>query len=137
MEYIRDKNGGFFQIISLPIIWSILIPMVIFDFWIEVYHRICFPLYGIKYVRRSDYMKIDRYKLQYLNWYQKLGCVYCGYANGLAGYWVRITSDTEAYWCGIMHKKTKGFKAPSNHKRFVKYGNKKAFEKKYGKSLNS
>lgn len=133
MEYIRDKKRRFFQVISLPIIWSVLIPMVVFDLWMEIYHRTCFPLYRIKYVKRSSYVKIDRHKLQYLKFHQKLACVYCGYANGLAGYWVKIASETERYWCGVMHARANGFKEPSHHKRFVKYGDRRALERKYGK----
>ena len=133
MDYLKDKGRIFQQLISLPFIWSILIPLVLFDIWSEFYHRICFSLYGLEYVKRSNYIRIDRHKLKYLNWYQKIGCVYCGYANGLIHYWSVIFSRTEKYWCGIMHKKYPGFKAPAHHKNFVKYGDKKAFRKKYKK----
>ena len=134
MDYIKDNKRGLQQIISLPIIWGIIIPLVIFDIWIEFYHRICFILYGLKYVKRSRYIRIDRHKLKYLKWYEKLGCAYCGYANGLAQYWVKIASITEKYWCGIMHKKHSGFKTPKHHKNFVKYGDKKEFCNRYKKN---
>ena len=132
MKYVRDKERRFLQILSLPIILSVFLPMVVFDIWVEFYHRICFKFYGLKYVKRSLYIKIDRQKLQYLKWYQKIGCAYCGYANGLASYWGSIAAETEKYWCAIMHKKSKNFKAPSHHKNFAPYGNKKALKKKYG-----
>ncbi len=131
MDILNDKKRRFGQIISLPFIWSLIIPLVLFDIWVEVYHRICFPLYGIKYVKRSQYIKIDRHKLKYLNFYQKIGCAYCGYANGLAGYWVEIAGRTEKYWCAIMHKKYLKFNVPKHHKGFLKYGDEKGFKKRY------
>jgi len=131
MDYIKNKKRHFFDIISLPIIFSVFIPMAIFDIWIEIYHRTCFVLYKLRYVKRSDYIKIDRQKLNYLKWYQKIGCVYCGYANGLAGYWTAIAGQTEQYWCGIMHKQSRGFHSPEHHKDFAKYGDKEEFIDKY------
>lgn len=131
MKYLRDKKRRFQQIISLPFIWSILIPVIVLDIWLELYHRICFLLYGLAYIKRSDYIRIDRHRLEYLNWYQKIGCAYCGYVNGLLHYASVIVGETEKYWCGIMHQKYPGFKAPAHHKEFVKYGDEKEFLKKY------
>lgn len=131
MDYKKDTGRRLQQIISLPIILSVFIPMVIFDIWIELYHRTCFRLYGIAYVKRCEYVKIDRHRLGYLNWYEKIGCAYCGYANGLVQYWTVIAAKTEQYWCGIMHKKYSGFKAPDHHKNFTKYGDEKEFIKRY------
>lgn len=130
---MKHKNAKFRQIISLPIIWSVLIPVVITDIWLELYHRSCFPLYGIQYVKRSQHIKIDRHKLEYLKWYEKMGCAYCGYVNGLASYWTEIAGKTEKYWCGIMHQQDGVFKAPKHHKEFVEYNDKKAFTDKYGR----
>ncbi len=121
------------ELISLPIIWSIVVPLVIFDLWIEIYHRSCFLLYGIKYIKRSDHIRIDRHKLKYLTWYEKIGCAYCGYGNGLMSYWTVIAGETEKYWCGIMHDKYAGFKPPEHHKNFVKYGDEEAFNERYKK----
>lgn len=92
---------------SLPIIFAVFIPMLLLDICLEIYHRICFRLYELPYVQRSAYIKIDRHKLEYLNFLEKVGCVYCGYANGFAAYFVAIAAETEQYWCGIMHQKTK------------------------------
>ncbi len=133
MEYLKDKKRRVQQIVSLPLIWSIFIPLIIGDLWLELYHRICFPLYGLQYVKRSNYIRIDRHKLKYLNWYQKIGCAYCGYANGWVHYASAIGGETEKYWCGIMHQKYPGFKAPEHHKDFVKYGDEKEFYNSYKK----
>lgn len=133
MDYLKDKKKRLRQLISLPIICSLLIPTIILDIWVEFYHRICFPLYGLKTLQRSNYIKVDRHKLKYLSWYQKIGCAYCGYVNGLSRYWSAILAKTEQYWCGIMHKKRKGFVSPEHHKNFVKYDDEKAFKKRYEK----
>jgi hypothetical protein len=128
MDYLKRKGRLFFHIISMPIIWSLVIPVVILDIWIELYHRTCFPLYGIPYVKRQNYVLIDRHKLQYLSFTQKIGCVYCGYVNGIIHYWSEIGGRTEKYWCGIMHHKKKGFIPPKHHVTFLRYGDKKQFE---------
>ncbi len=133
MDYIKNKKRYFYNVISLPVVLSVFIPMVILDIWAEFYHRICFVLYGLKYVKRGDYIKIDRQKLSYLRWYQKIACVYCGYSNGLAGYWVEIAAKTEKYWCGIMHEKDNHFHEPEHHKDFTEYGDKKEFIDRYVK----
>jgi hypothetical protein len=108
-----------------------IIPLVILDVFIEVYHHICFPLYGIPLVKRSNYIKIDRHKLEYLTPMEKIDCAYCGYANGLLHYSAEIAGRTEKYWCGIKHKEEKDFVPPKHHENFVEYGDRGAFEKRY------
>lgn len=120
------------QIVSLPVIWSLIIPIVILDIFWEIYHNICFRLYDLPLVKRSKYIKIDRHKLQYLTWYEKIGCAYCGYTNGVLHYTSVIAAKTEEYWCGIKHKNDKGFIQPDYHKKFIEYGDRTGFEKKYG-----
>jgi len=110
-----------------------IIPMVIFDLFLEVYHRICFRLYGIPIVNRQLYMRLDRQKLSYLKLYDKVNCAYCGYANGLMHYGTKIAGDTEKYWCGIKHEPTKEFIELPHQKDFLKYGDEKAFKEKYCK----
>ena len=133
MEYIKNKNYLFKHIITLPLVWIWLVPFAVVDIVAEIYHRICFPLYNSPYVKRSEYIKIDRHKLKYLNFFQKISCAYCGYANGLLAYWSEIVGRTEKYWCGIMHKKRKRFIPPKHHKKFkfVEYGSELKFKAKY------
>ncbi len=117
------------HVISTPFIWGMLFPLVVLDITMEIYHRICFPLYGLPLVRRQDYIRLDRYKLPYLSPMEKFNCLYCEYANGLINYAQRIAGDTEGYWCAITHKKYAGFVAPSHHAGFAKYGDKNAYER--------
>jgi len=131
MNYKKKKNMFFKHFVATPFIFILIIPLVIFDVFVELYHQIGFRLYGIKLVNRSSYIKIDRHKLKYLNIFNKIGCAYCGYANGFANYLVKICAETEKYWCGIKHKKSKEFIEPKHHKKFVEYGNEKEYKKRY------
>lgn len=133
MEYKKHKERQWRHIISIPFIWMMIFPLVLFDIFLEIYHRICFRLYGIPIVNRKFYIRIDRQKLSYLKWYDKINCAYCGYANGLMAYGVKIAGDTEKYWCGIKHVPGNGFKEPAHHKDFLKYGDEKAYKNKYYK----
>ena len=85
MKYKKHKNRLLRHIIALPFIYIIIVPLLLLDILVELYHHIGFKLYNIPLVKRSDFIAIDRHKLNYLNPIQKLNCVYCGYANGLRG----------------------------------------------------
>ena len=121
------------RILTGFLIFSPIIPVVILDVWVELYHRICFPIYEIKCVERKKYIKIDRHKLAYLHLLQKIYCIYCGYVNGVFAYWVEIGAQTERFWCGIQHKGKDNFVEPAHHQEFTPYGDKQAFESKYKK----
>ena len=135
MKYKKNAEKSGFSvrhIISIPFIWALLPSFVILDITIEIYHQICFRLYQIPLVKRRNYIKIDRNRLRYLKWYDKINCAYCGYANGLLHYAGVIAGETEKYWCAIKHQKQKGFVEPAHHKDFLEYGDEKGFRKEYG-----
>lgn len=113
----------------MPFIYGMIIPSVFLDICIEIYHTFSFPLYGISYVKRSKYIKIDRQKLSYLSPIEKLNCMYCGYVNGLYAYAVQIAGETEKYWCGIKHQKDPNFVQPKHHEEFLEYGDEKGYKK--------
>jgi len=113
--------------LSFPFIMMMIVPLVFFDFFLEIYHRICFPLYRIPLVERGKYIRYDRHKLNYLNWLEKIFCAYCGYANGLVHYGMVIAGETEKYWCAIKHQKNDGFVEPPHHKEFAEFGDEKKF----------
>jgi hypothetical protein len=115
--------------LSAPFIYFMIVPIVFLDFTLEIYQQICFRLYGLSVVERSKYIKIDRHKLKYLQWYEKINCAYCGYANGLAHYFTAIAAETEKYWCGIKHAKDPNFIPPEHHKDFIEYGDEQAYKK--------
>ena len=96
--------------------------------FIEIYHRICFPLYKTKYIKRKNHIIFDRHRLKYLNFFQKCYCTYCSYGNGIFSYWKEIAEKTEKYWCEITSKKVQKYQKKL---KFSKYKDKEDFEKKY------
>lgn len=90
-------------VLTAPVIYSGIVPLVLLDLFVTLYQAVCFPVYGIAKVRRGDYLVFDRHHLAYLNALEKLNCAYCSYANGLIAYAREIASRTEEYWCPIKH----------------------------------
>jgi hypothetical protein len=112
--------------LAAPLIYSLIIPFILLDLFISVYQFVCFPLFGIPTVRRSDYLVIDRIHLSYLNVIEKLNCAYCAYANGLIAYAREITSLTEQYWCPIKHAR-RVIAAHERYRNFVDYGDAESY----------
>ncbi|MGP0592949.1 hypothetical protein ACTRXD_10505 [Nitrospira sp. T9] len=70
-------------LVATPFIYAMIIPLLVFDLCVELYQRVVFPLLGLPLLSRQEYIRQDRHRLPYLNPFQKAGCLYCGYANGL------------------------------------------------------
>jgi hypothetical protein len=128
MQFKLHPERSVRHLLSAPFIYGMIIPLVIMDITSEIYHHICFPLYGIPLIKRNKYIKIDRQHLEYLSFFEKLNCMYCGYANGLAAYFTAIAGATEAYWCGIKHAPDKSFNQPQHHTTFIDYQDQKAYD---------
>jgi hypothetical protein len=111
-SYIRDSR--IMILLTTPMIWACIIPIVLLDAFMIVYQAVCFPVYGIPKVKRSDYIKLDRRHLAYLNWAEKFNCEYCGYANGVIACATEIAARTEQYWCPIKH----ALRMKSMHSRY-------------------
>ncbi|MDI3325543.1 hypothetical protein QKW35_14285 [Pontibacterium granulatum] len=117
------------NVLSAPFIYGMIVPIALFDLGLTVYQQICFRLYRIPRVDRSEYFVFDRHHLGYLNSIQKLNCIYCAYANGVISYAREISSRTEQYWCPIKHAR----KLADPHERylyFVPYGAAQEFQQK-------
>jgi len=134
MKYLKTPHRFLRHLPTLPIIYLAVFPMMMMDVWVEIYHRFCFPFYNIPYLKRKHYIRIDRHKLSYLNFLQKLNCVYCGYANGIVNYWSAIFAETEKYWCGIQHKENGTYTPPLHHEELIEFGDEKAYKEVYSKS---
>ena len=114
-------NASLLNILTVPVIWFGLAPAVFLDLVASVYQFICFPIYNIPKVKRTDYIIIDRHALGYLNAIEKLNCIYCGYFNGLIAYVQEIAARTKLYWCPIKHaRKVKTLH--SRYNKFLDYG---------------
>jgi hypothetical protein len=109
------------HVLTAPVIWLCIVPALLLDLVVSLYQAVCFPVYGIPRVRRSDYIVIDRHYLAYLNLIEKLNCLYCGYFNGLVAYVAEIAGRTEQYWCPIKHaRQLKGLH--SRYGKFLEFG---------------
>lgn len=100
-SYLRRSSLG--AMLTAPVIYSMIVPLVLIDLWTSLYQAICFRAYGIVRVRRSDYIAFDRGRLAYLNGIEALNCLYCSYGNGVIAYVREVSSRTEQYWCPIKH----------------------------------
>ena len=128
--HIYFAESSLLTILTAPIIWACLIPAIFLDVFVSVYHAICFRIYGIPLVRRSDYIVVDRHSLQYLNLIEKLNCVYCGYFNGLIAYVQEIAARTEQYWCPIKHARRMNA-LHSRYHRFFEFGDGELYQKSF------
>ena len=117
------------NLITGPIIYSMIVPMLLLDVCVSFYQWTCFPIYGINKVRRGDYMIYDRQQLGYLNFIEKFHCTYCSYGNGLMAYASEIVGRTEEYFCPIKHAR-KLLGAHTRYARFLSYGDAENYEKK-------
>ncbi len=116
-------------VLSAPFIYAMIVPFVFLDISLFFYQLICFSVWRIEKVKRSEYMVIDRQFLQYLNVLEKINCVYCGYGNGLFAYAREIAGRTEQYWCPIKHaQKTKD--PHSHYRNFTEYGDADAYKER-------
>ncbi|OGH88142.1 MAG: hypothetical protein A3J93_00155 [Candidatus Magasanikbacteria bacterium RIFOXYC2_FULL_42_28] len=127
-KYVFPRN--FRHLLSLPFIYMMIVPVVILDIFITIYHTVAFPLYHIPKVKRGDFIVYDRKFLDYLNIIQKVHCIYCTYVNGLFAYAVEIAGRTERYWCPI-----KSAHKPKFHhgwySEFADYGSPEEWKEKF------
>ncbi len=120
-------NATLRNAISAPFIYSMIVPLAFMDLAVTLYQHICFRLYDITRVRRSDYIVLDRHQLAYLNGIEKFNCIYCGYGNGVIAYTREIISRTEQYWCPIKHAR----RVVGTHQRynnFVAFGDAEGYQ---------
>ncbi len=105
------------NIVSIPFIYSMIVPLVFIDITMTIYQHICFRLYNVARVNRSKYVVIDRHVLSYLNAIEKFNCLYCSYGNGVIAYSREISARTEQYWCPIKHAR----KVVGTHSRYNQF----------------
>ncbi len=109
------------NVLSVPFIYPLIVPLVLLDLSVTLYQWVCFPLYRMARVKRSDYFVFDRTHLAYLNLLEKINCAYCSYGNGLVAYVREVVGRTEQYWCPIKHAR-KVLQAHPHYHGFADYG---------------
>ena len=118
-RYVR--HARYLSIVTAPIIWACIVPLLLLHLVVGFYQLVCFPIYGIPKVCRGDYIVLDRHNLSYLNIIEKMNCVYCGYFNGLVAYAREMAARTEQHWCPIKHARRVGG-IHNRYKYFFDYG---------------
>ena len=124
LNYVYDS--GPLIILTIPVIWGALLPCIVLDVMVTIYQFVCFPIYGIPFARRREYVVIDRQNLSYLNWIEKANCMYCGYFNGVLAYVREVAARTEQYWCPVRHAKPVKSVHP-HYRRFFEYGDARGY----------
>jgi hypothetical protein len=117
------------NLITGPVIYAMIIPLLMLDACVSFYQWACFPIYGIVKVQRRDYIVFDRRHLAYLNSIEKFHCTYCEYGTGLMAYMGEILARTEQYFCPIKHAH-KILGTHTRYNRFLEYGEADAYEAK-------
>jgi hypothetical protein len=117
------------NLITGPMIYFMIVPMALLDATVSLYQATCFPIYRIAKVARRDYIVFDRHHLGYLNFYEKLHCEYCAYANGLLAYASEIVARTEQYFCPIKHAR-KVLGSHAKYAQFLSFGDAEDYHKR-------
>jgi hypothetical protein len=73
------KRARPINLVTGPIIYSMIFPLLILDAFVSFYQWSCFPIYGIPKLSRKDFIIFDRQELKYLDWISKFHCTYCAY----------------------------------------------------------
>lgn len=123
------RNTRLLVILSSPLIYACVLPFLLLDASVALYQFVCFPIYGIPKVRRKDYVVFDRGRLAYLNTIEKVGCIYCSYANGLLALITEIAARSEQHFCPIKHAHALA-KTHSRYSHFLPYGDARAYRDK-------
>jgi len=114
-QYVISAN--LLYVLVAPVIYSVIIPIALVDFWVTLYQHVCFRAYGIPRVKRSSFIALDRHHLAYLNGVEKLNCLYCGYGNGVFAYAREVAARTEQFWCPIKH----AIRVRDPHQHYLKF----------------
>jgi hypothetical protein len=136
----RIKTGFFHWLVTYrpqnlitgPIIYSMIFPLAVLDLCVSIYQAACFPIYQVAKVRRGNYIVFDRQQLEYLNFIEKFHCTYCAYGAGLIAYVGEIVARTEQYFCPIKHAR-KVLGTQRRYANFLGFGEADDYEAKLEK----
>jgi hypothetical protein len=118
-------------LLTSPFVYLMIVPIAFLDVSVMMYQLVCFSVWRVPRARRSQYVIIDRHKLAYLNWIEKLNCLYCEYANGVIAWTREVAARTEQYWCPIRHA-TLPAGLHERAREFLDYGDAEGWRKRLG-----
>lgn len=114
------KRSRPINLITGPIIYSMIFPLLLLDVFVSFYQWSCFPIYGIPKLMRKDFIIFDRQELKYLDWISKCHCTYCAYGVGVVAFVGAVIGATESYFCPIKHK-SKKIHAAQKYARYIPF----------------
>ena len=121
------SESSAWSLVTMPIIYFGIIPIVLLDLFTTIYQAVCFKDYGLKKVRRKDHILLDRHRLPYLNFIERINCDYCAYFNGVIAYAREVGGRTELHFCPIRNATLR--KNPhAQYKAFTANGDAAAYE---------
>ena len=121
-------QSRFLAVVTAPIVYLGVVPFGLLDLFLALYQDLCFPVYRIPKVKRSEYVIFDRSRLKYINLLERLNCWYCSYGNGLFAYATEIAARTEQHWCPIKHAGR--VRSPhSRYPHFLDYGDAQGYRR--------
>ncbi len=123
------KEVPLIQFLTAPIIYGMVFPALFLDVTLFVYTRTVASVFKLKFDKRSDYIVFDRQYLGYLNFFEKLNCVYCSYFNGLMFYSGSVARTTELYFCPIKHAKRVAY-GEDHFEKYLPYGDAEHYHEK-------
>ncbi len=119
-------------LLTSPVIYSMIVPLVFIDLCASLYQFVCFPAYGIARVPRKKYVQLVRRGLK-LPWLDRFNCTYCSYANGVAAYVRAVLIETEKYWCPIKYISRPGYQPPHPQEAYAADGDVEGLKKVLGR----
>lgn len=119
----------FLHLLTAPIVYGMIIPAIFLDLSLFLYRHIVFRVFKFEFVKRSEYIIFDHQYLGYLNFIEKLNCMYCSYFGGLMQYASAIASRTELFFCPIKHAKKVAYQHEYYDEFFI-YGDEDEYQKK-------
>lgn len=123
------QRGALTILLSAPVIYAMIIPIVFLDLSASLYQAVCFRAYGIKRVDRRKYVQRVRRGMG-LPWIDRLNCTYCSYANGVGAYFRAVLIETEKFWCPIKYQADRGFVTPHPQPGYATDGDEKRLKQK-------
>ena len=106
MKPTKKKRSFFRHIIVLPFAVVFLVPLVVFDISLSLFHRIVFGICKMKKVNRKTHFKVDQMKIAQLSKMQRFFAIYILYLRGIMNFGAKIAQECEYYWCQV--RPTKG-----------------------------
>lgn len=99
MKTKKRPKRFFVHIFVLPLALAMIVPFVIFDLCISIYHRLAFTICGMKRVNRKANFKLDQRKIALLDKKERFFALLILYAGGVVNYAKKIITESENYWC--------------------------------------